>query len=192
MAHEAHVGTLARAGLQCQQREGEARRGPEAGETEAVDEHEPLEALAMFDGVAGADRPAEHMAQQDRLAIARLADERIQPREDASLVQGLSTGPRSAVRGQVRGDHAPATHQPRDDAQPLGGELPRAVEQQQRWPLPALQHPSRDPRRSDASIGDGQSLEQVRTRLGPHLCNRSFVVCDEHDLGLQRVVCSRP
>jgi hypothetical protein len=64
------------------------------------------------------------------------------------------------VAGQVGGDHAVGGGQLGDDPQPEGGELARAVQQDHRWAVAALQDGGGDAGELEVAFADGDAGQQ--------------------------------
>ena len=83
-----------------------------------------------------------------------------QPGQHPVGTQRAGRGRRGAVAGQVGGDHPVGGGQAGDDPLPEGGELARAVQQDQRRAVAALQHGGGDGGQLQAPFGDGDAGQQ--------------------------------
>ena len=142
------------------QGEPELRRRLELAEAERVHEHEPAQSVALVDGEAGRDGAAEQLPDQRGRRHAGPLDQLAEPREHALGVQRAVRHLRGAVARQVGGDDAMGRHEARDHAHPMGGVPRRAVQQDDRRAVAALQHGGRDAGQLQPSLRDRQPRQQ--------------------------------
>ena len=157
---------------------GAGRNRPEP---ERVHQHQPAEPVAVVDGEAGRDRAAEHVPDQHGRRRAGPLDQLAEPREHAVGVQRAVGHLRGAVAGQVGSDHAMGRHQLRDHPHPLGRELARAVQEDDRRAVAALQHGGRDAGQLQPSLGDRRSrpaAARVRSVVRSCCVLRLSCTCD--------------